>query len=60
MNFYSFGFNFIPFIKVLAFKAEKTVDNVSSFEILEIETKLHLQGRNSELEFWDEILQNRP
>ena len=60
MNFCSCGFIFILFLHILASKAQKTVDHVPSFEIFEIETKLHLQGLNFKLEFWDENLQNRP
>ena len=47
-------------LKLLAFKAQKTVDYVPNLEIFEIGTKLHWQELNFKLEFWDEILQNRP
>ena len=60
MNFGSRGFIFILFLKILASKAQKSVDHVPSFKVFEIETKFHLQGLNLELEFWDEILQNWP
>ena len=60
MNFCSYDFIFIPFLKVLAAKAKKTVDHVPSFEIFDIATKLCLQEPNFKLEFWDENLQNRP
>ena len=60
MNFCFCGFIFILFLKILASKAEKTVDYAQSFEILEIETNLHLQKLNLEFKFWDENLRNRP
>ena len=60
INFCFCGFIFILFLKILASKARNTADHVPSFEILEIETKLHLQGLNFKLEFWDKNLQNRP
>ena len=60
MNFCPCGFIFVLFLKILASRAQKTVDHVPSFEIFEIETKLHLQGLNFKLEFWDENPQNRP
>ena len=60
MNFCSCGFIFILFLKILASKAQKTVDHMPSYDIFEIETKLHLQGLNFKLEFWDTNLRNRP
>ena len=52
--------HFHSFCKILASRAQKTVDVVPSFEIFQIETKLQLQGLNFKLEFWDKNLQNRP
>ena len=60
MSFCSCGFIFILLLKILASKAQKTVDHVPSFEIFKIETKLSLQALNFKLEFWDKNLQNRP
>ena len=60
MNFCSCGFIFILFPKILTSKAQNTADHVPSVKIFEIETKLHLQGLNLKLEFWDKNLQNWP
>ena len=60
MNFYFCGFIFILFLKILISKAQNNADYVPSVEIFEIEIKLHLQGLNFKLEFWDKNLQNRP
>ena len=60
VNFCPCGFIFILFVKIIASKAQKLVDDVPSFEIFEIETKLHLQGLNFKLEFWDKNFQNWP
>ena len=60
MNFCSFGFIFILFLRILASKAHNTVDHVPNLKMFEFETKLHLQGLNFKLEFWDKNLQNRP
>ena len=42
MNFYSCGVIFMLFLKILASKAEKSMDHLPSFEIFRIEAKLHL------------------
>ena len=60
MDFCSYDFIFILFLKSLATKAQKPVDHVPSYEFFKIETKLHLQGPNFQLEFWDDNLENRP
>ena len=60
INFCSFGFIFNLFLSIFASKAQKTVDHVPSFEIFQIETKVHLEGLKFKLEFWDENLKNRP
>ena len=60
MNFCSYDFIFILFLNILVSKVQKTMNHEPSFEFFEIETKLHLQGLNFKLEFWDENLQNRP
>ena len=36
------------------------MDHVPSFEIFQIETKVHLEGLKFKLEFWDENLKKRP
>ena len=41
------------FLKILASKAQKNVDQVLRFRVFEIETKLHLQVLNFDLEFWE-------
>ena len=60
MNFDSSGCIFIPFLKILAFKVQKTADRLPSFGIFENKAKLQLQGLNFKLEFWDQNSQNRP
>ena len=60
MNFYSYGLIFVLFLKILAFNAQKSMDHLPYFEIFEIEAKLHLQGLNFKLDFWDKNFQIRP
>ena len=43
---------------MLASKAQKTVNHVPSFEIFEIETKLHLQELTVKLDFGKRIFKN--
>ena len=56
MNFCSIGFIFIPFQKMIASKAQKTVDHVLSSKIFEIGKK----GRIFEFVFGDENLKTPP
>ena len=42
INFYSYGLIFILFLKILASRAQKSVDHLPSFKIFEIEAKLPL------------------
>ena len=42
INLYFSGLIFILYLKILAFKAQKTVDHLPSFEVSEIEAKLQL------------------
>ena len=52
--------HFHSFFKYSCFKGSKNCESIPSFEIFNIETKLHLQGLNFKLEFWDKNPQYRP
>ena len=53
--FHSYGCIFIPFLKILALKAEISVCHLPDLEIFEIEATLYLQALDLKLEFWTRI-----
>ena len=60
MNFDFSGCIFIIFLKIIGFKVFKTGDCLPSFEFVEIEAKIQLQGLKFKLEFLDKNSPNRP